>query len=343
LILLTQTYLARFVLERALPPEPVATGLLAHVLQQSAHARGAIDRWLDSLVPGIPAGLAWSPEVAEADGGRPDLVGSDSDGPRVIIEGKFDADFQSAQLDGTYLARLGGSTPSLYVVLAPEARCGALFRELVAAHGAIPTEQGDTLLTQVPDGPHLAAVSWQDTVSRLRAAALEPGPASDVDQLDGLIRLMAQSEWLPLGPDDLSQRAGRQISSLITAVVDVAGRFRARGMRVTNATGDQSAGRWITSYDDVQVWLGMWFAQWARVGASPIWIEVKEQPGLPLGAIRSALYPVAAGEIEVGPSGGLTVAVPLRRGVGREAVVESIDEFTAAVFAALQSAKASAH
>ena len=339
---MTQTFLARFVLERALPPEPVATGLLAHVLQQSDDARGAIDRWLDSLVPGIPAGLTWSAEVAEADGGRPDLVGSDSEGPRVIIEGKFDAGFQSSQLDGTYLARLSGRTPSLYVVLAPDARCAALFRDLSAAHGAMPSEQPDALLTQVPEGPHLAAVSWQDTVTRLRAAALEPGPASDVDQLDGLVRLMAQSEWLPLGPHDLNQRAGRQISALITTLVDVAGRFRARGMKVTNATGDQSSGRWITTYDDVQVWLGVWFAQWARVGASPVWIEVKEQPGLPVGVIRTALHAVGSGDVEVGPSGGLTVAVPIPRGVGRDAVAESIHGFIAEAFAALQSAKAAA-
>lgn len=60
-----EAYLARFVLDRALPAEPVATGLLAHVLQQSEEARAALHRWLDSLVPGIPSGLVWSAEESE--------------------------------------------------------------------------------------------------------------------------------------------------------------------------------------------------------------------------------------------------------------------------------------
>jgi hypothetical protein len=44
--------------------------------------------------------------VGPDDPGRPDIVGSNTGGPRLILEAKFDAALTPAQLDATYLNRL---------------------------------------------------------------------------------------------------------------------------------------------------------------------------------------------------------------------------------------------
>lgn len=336
-----EAYLARFVLDRALPAEPVATGLLAHVLQQSEEARAAFHRWLDALVPGMPSGISWSAEAVEAESGRPDVVGSDASGARVLIEGKFDADFTSTQLDGSYLGRLAAGQPGLYLLVAPEDRVTALFAELVSSHGlgAVgSSDSGSSLLVPGPDGRFLGATSWQDLVGRLQGSCTDSGTLSDLEQLRGLVELVVQTQWLPLGVEDLSWRQGRQVSAVISATLEAAGGFRARGWKVTTGTSDHSPGRFLTSPDGVQLWVGVWFSQWARFSSSPVWVDVKEQQGLTLEAIRSALA-AQGSTVKAGPSGGITYPIHLPTGASRVGVTEAVSRGVQQVYSALRSAR----
>src|SRR3569623_843875 len=100
-------FLATYVVAHGLRPEPIATGALAHLTQTSPTARHALETFLTTLCAGLPTNLDWrAEEVSPTDQGRPDLVGLDNSGARVILEAKFDANFTAAQLDTTYMQRL---------------------------------------------------------------------------------------------------------------------------------------------------------------------------------------------------------------------------------------------
>jgi hypothetical protein len=106
--------LAGLVASRGLPPEPVATKALLHLLERSSAARQALSDLASRLCPGLPSELQWAEQVHHAsDTARPDLVGSDEIGARVILEAKFDAELTAAQRSTVYLDRLVDDLPGL--------------------------------------------------------------------------------------------------------------------------------------------------------------------------------------------------------------------------------------
>ena len=77
---------------------------------------------------GLPARLQWAEQVHdESDTARPDLVGADELGARVIIEAKFDAELTRAQRSRVYLDRLVGEAPVLLLFVAPPSRLPSLW------------------------------------------------------------------------------------------------------------------------------------------------------------------------------------------------------------------------
>ncbi|MET9276187.1 hypothetical protein, partial [Kribbella sp. NPDC003557] len=105
--------LAQVVATRQLQPEPVATDALVHLLGYSRGARAALGNLLSELCPGASIGpLTYTGQmVAEADPGRPDIVGEDASSIRIVIEAKFDAELTAAQLGQSYLDRLPVNQP----------------------------------------------------------------------------------------------------------------------------------------------------------------------------------------------------------------------------------------
>lgn len=184
----------------------------------------------------------------------------------------------------------------------------------------------------------MAAAAWQELIPRLRASCNDPVTVSDLDQLQSLVDLVVQTEWLPLGPGDLTHREGRQISAVISSVLEAAAAFKQQGWKVTTSTADLSPGRSLSSPDGIQLWVGVWFSQWARFGGSPVWIDVKEQQGLSVEAIRSAVAAQGPG-MTAGPSGGITLPIPLPKAVGRSGVTQAVSERVQQVHRALRTAR----
>ena len=91
--------LAGIVASRRLQFEPVATDALVHVLSRSSAGRAALKDLLVALCPtAVTTGLTVVGQMTvEEDAGRPDVVGQDATGVRIVIEAKFDAELTAAQ------------------------------------------------------------------------------------------------------------------------------------------------------------------------------------------------------------------------------------------------------
>ncbi len=182
--------LAGLVATRALPPEPVATTALLHLLERSVAARQALSDLSARLCPGLPSHLDWAEQVRdESDTGRPDLVGTDDLGARVIIEAKFDAELTSAQRSRVYLDRLVGEAPGLLLFIAPPSRLPSLWPELLVGPAAVaappppnPDDEKESLLTRQVGTRVVALVTWSTLLSGLGASIGDPAERADLDR-----------------------------------------------------------------------------------------------------------------------------------------------------------------
>ncbi len=130
-------------------------------------------------------------------------------------------------------------------------------------------------------------------------------------QLEGLVTWHAEQEWLPLRPDDLDRRIGRQLDGLLRMVVDAGTELSTGGIKISAGSGDRFTGRWATSGAGSTVWFGHWPGQWARYGMSPIWIQAKPQAGLTSPAVSGALEQVRGSRAGLWPAPDRSWATPL--------------------------------
>ena len=341
--------LAGLVATRGLPPEPVATKALLHLLERSPTARQALSDLATRLCPGVPSDLHWTEQVHdESDTARPDLVGTDELGARVILEAKFDAELTRAQRSQVYLDRLVGEVPGLLLFVAPPSRFPSLWPELLAGPAAVasppppnPDDEQKSLLTQQVGTRVLALVTWSTLLSGLGASIGDPAERADLVQLEGLVTWHGEQEWLPLRPEDLDRRIGRQLDGLLAVVVDAGTALGADGIKISAGSGDRFTGRWATSRAGSTVWFGHWPAQWARYGMSPIWIQAKPRPGLTSAAISGALESMRRSRAGLWPGPDQSWATPvlIRPGSERAEITTQLVETVRAVLYRLDAAR----
>lgn len=297
-----QSLLADIVATRQLPPEPVATAALTHLLGRSLAARKALTSIFDRVSP-EPASqpLSFAEQVVEVGAdGRPDLVGSDTLGPRLILEAKFDAELTPIQRGQSYEARIVTGHAGVVLFLVPDERVAAIWPELLEGPGGY---LGDATKHYRPDGNVqtfvsasgnvLAATSWQYLLGVMKEAmgiADEEENLHDVAQIQGLVEWRSRVGWTPLLPGDLPTRTGRQLSALVDALLGAASGVSAA--KATPGSGDSGAGRYVTSPGGRTVWIGMWLSWWGTYGESPIWIQVKARPEQPVDLIAAQLRAV---------------------------------------------------
>ena len=297
----------------------MATKALLHLVERSPAARHALNDLGARLCPGLPSHLHWAEQVHdESDTARPDLVGTDELGARIIIEAKFDAELTRAQRSRVYLDRLVGEAPGLLLFIAPPSRLPSLWPELLAGPAAVasppppnPADEKESLLIQQVGTKVVALVTWSTLLSSLGASIGDPAERADLVQLEGLVNWHAEQEWLPLRPEDLDRRIGRQLDGLLRVVVDAGTELSAGGIKISAGSGDRFTGRWATSGAGSTVWFGHWPEQWARYGMSPMWIQAKPQSGLTSAAVSGALEPVRRCRAGLWPASGLSWATPL--------------------------------
>jgi hypothetical protein len=321
--------LAQLVAARALPPEPVATDALVDLLAHSAEARQVVTGLAEELCAAdINGTLTFVGQaVGPDDPGRPDIVGSNTGGPRLILEAKFDAALTPAQLDATYLNRLPAKQPGVLAYLAPSDRLATLWPKLLEGPAGVTSPPPPNLKDQdrpylarpIGDGRTLAMVSWATLLSRIDTALVDAhdvAARADLHQLVGLVEWRSRSGWVPVVPGDLPERTGRQLVGLRDAVIRAAA--KATGGKFLNGTADNGPGRWISTAGGRSMWVGILFPEWGTYSVSPAWLLVEPSAGTNSSQLHAALEVLGA------PGGpglfprGQGWAVPLRVPLGAE-------------------------
>ncbi len=291
--------LATVVAARGWQPEPVATAALVHLCNRRAGAE-ALAALLAELCPGaLTDGLhSTGQDIDVSSPGRPDLVAADTSGVRLVIEAKFDAELTPAQLSGAYLARLGVGSPGALVFLVPADRLRAVWLKVLIGPGRQtepdPVDPRDIdaglVRLTLASGHVLAAMSWEALFTRLSASMdrhREPEAQGDLEQIQGLVAWRSRTGWTPLAPDDLPQRAGRQLEALALTIKRAAVRVSASPPR--RVTGEGGPGRYVSTQTGKSFWVGLWFLWWGEQGPGPAWAQITVSRTSHLAALGDAL------------------------------------------------------
>jgi hypothetical protein len=189
---------------------------------------------------------------AKADGDldRPDIVGSDEVGVRMVLEAKFDAELTPAQVGTAYLDRLETGRAGALLFLVPSDRLPSVWPRILSGPGQLPGVQvidvsnvDEPLLRHdTGDGRVLAAISWRTLLETLRhtlEAGADTTALGDLSQIEGLVDWRSRTGWTPLIPGDLPERTGRQL----TALRDCARNAAAQASSQTARNGSSDSGR----------------------------------------------------------------------------------------------------
>jgi hypothetical protein len=325
------TVLSHLALHFASHPENIATEALAFILNRSVAARLALTalarRSFDC--PCVEE-LKFNTQVANDDGGRPDLVGTAPDGTRrMFVEAKFWAGLTDAQ-PVAYLKKLQ-APGSILLFVAPGQRFDTLWAELFRR-----CETTDLQCTQpvtlgseqcyVSAGSHiLALTSWRVLLTTLHEAAGVAGDAAcvaDINQLSGLCEQMDNNAFLPLLSEELTGTIGRRIiqfgelvDSFTASLIDK-GVASVEGKRAVGGNGWYSRGLLLHGHP-----ANLFFhaPYWNKYGESPLWLSVWGPSQSD--KVRHALN--RANIVYRDQNGGCIIPIRLLVGVEREAVIEA--------------------
>lgn len=278
--------LATIVATHRLAPEPVATDALVHLCATSEAAATAMSALLVDLCPGaVTSGLRFTGQDIALDAdGRPDLVAVDTTGTRLIVEAKFDAALTRAQVSGAYVDRLTTGVPGALVFLVPRDRMRNLWRTISVTPGGapapadLPVGSEDTGLAKMPlgeSGHVLAVVSWESMLHRLRTVVEGAGDvsgAAELEQIAGLVQWRTSAGWVPVMPEDLPPRVGRQLQALTETLKTVCARSSTTKIKRSGAEG--GVGHKISTPSGKEIWIGVWLNWWGAHGPGPAWAQV---------------------------------------------------------------------
>lgn len=331
------THIAR---KLARSPENLATEALVFILQESAAARRGLARLMErQLALAGVGGLSFSSQGHEADGGIPDLVGTDAGGhERLLIEAKFWAGLTEKQ-PVTYLDRLADHGGLVFIV--PAVRAEIVWRELMArlrAAGLImqAVGTGGSYAVEVGNrGKQLRLTSWRAVLFELEEALREAGEherLEDVKQLQSLCDSMDQGAFLPINAEELSHGLWRRVREFSDAVYDI-------GQKLAAREGYQRLGRlshgagWTTYGVSRNGWAAyVYFDAWAMTNwrASPFWLDLpaSARPHL----LRFAEEPRRLWETD---RGTLYVSLPCPLGVERDQLIRAVSDACEEIIASL--------
>lgn len=294
--------LANLVAVRGLPPEPVATEALEHLLATNHVASKGLDEVCRELVPGLDHDLEWRGQVRAEDTARPDLVGFTNGTARVVLEAKFTADLTALQATPTYLDRLKAGRPGLLLFVVPENRLAVLWPRLLVAIGvqsdqlSPPRDRDAPWRHELGDGRAVAAIAWDRLLNRIEAALQAAGDHTGLgalQQLQGLVTDQSRQGLLPILDTDFPERTGHQLAELVRILTDVGKDLTGEHRKVSAGSGDGFDGRSVTSPAGARAWFGIWLAHWSRYGLSPVWVQGQLTGVVPWTRQREALQPLA--------------------------------------------------
>jgi hypothetical protein len=286
--------------------ENLATEALTWLLRDPS-ANSALCSLARAVGARIPDGLTFVGQVGSPDTGRPDIVGTDENQRvRLLIEAKFAAGLTAQQPRG-YLTLLGDAAPGLLLVVAPSARLGTLWSELLhatpetAASAPSPSAplEGDLMRTAVGGNRVLALASWRHVVTHILEALNASGNrplAQDAEQLLALTEVMDSQAYAPVRPGDYGPGEARRVQQLQGLIDGV--RDRARQSDRVEQAGRSSHGRIFYGWylrsraTSKSLWFGFLPRLWDREGISPLWMQVKTSSSWSRQRLAQALAPL---------------------------------------------------
>jgi hypothetical protein len=286
--------------------ENLATEALTWLLRDPS-ANSALCSLARAVGARIPDGLTFVGQVGSPDTGRPDIVGTDeAQRVRLLIEAKFAAGLTAQQPRG-YLTLLGDAAPGLLLVVAPSARLGTLWSELLhatpetAASAPSPSAplEGDLMRTAVGNNRVLALASWRHVVTHILEALNAAGNrplAQDAEQLLALTEVMDSQAYAPVRPGDYGPGEARRVQQLQGLIDGV--RDGARQSDRVEQAGRSSHGRIFYGWylrsraTSKSLWFGFLPRLWDKEGVSPLWMQVKTSSSWSRQRLAQALAPL---------------------------------------------------
>jgi hypothetical protein len=336
--------------------ENVATEALAYILESSEAVRRGMLKLLHTISSRLPQ-LRFKTQQAEG-AARPDMAAfADTDTePRVFVENKFWAGLTDNQ-PVEYLKRLAARPqPTLLLVIAPDRRIEALWRELkhrldnagISAQAPdVSTSPADSHSISTPLGPILALTSWKRVLEALdRETEGDRRARSDLDQLRALCDAADSEAFDPLSHEELSdQRAPAfviQLGGIVQAAVELAITEKVLNKERLNPQANwERIGRyaWMPGKQGAGAWFGIHFGLWREHGVTPLWLLFSDTDWGRKVEVRALIEPWADknGILTATYAGVYAIAlrVPVRE--ESEGVIRSIVDQLKAIAGALRT------
>lgn len=271
--------------------ERVATEALGYILSESEAARRGVEQMVNDGGAAIDHITQVKTEVSGEDGERVDLVGFDDKGSkRVLVELKFWAELTDKQ-PNAYLKGLPAARPSVLLFVVPGTRVAHLWPEVrrraAEKHSLTsltPVLEADRLRSAALNGSEhrLMMTSWRALFDSMASSARGAGDGkaeSEIAQLRGLTERMDMEAFLPLGSDELKAAFPRRILALMRLVDGAVARLDAAGLIESPKRSQPYGGGhgWYLYLNGKHIWFGIYWMQWAKHGASPLWLWPEEQ------------------------------------------------------------------
>ena len=274
--------------------ETVATRALAHILNQSAASRRALDGFLRDGGVSLEPITQVETEVYGPGGIRVDMVCNSVGNakPPVLVELKFLAGLTANQPTNYLRWLLSDGNESALLFIAPESRVEPLWPQLTrrveemgqqlsgVGAGARCVRVGDTRC-------HLMLVSWETLLEgmavRTRADGEEPIIEENIRQLSGLARCKSEAvaqvfaaSYLELGPD-IEDRRERDLRVIIDGAIENGvreGWASREGLSTSRFSPRHPHGRYFKLTETSlkrEVWLGVDNNRW-KGSNTPLWV-----------------------------------------------------------------------
>ncbi len=278
--------------------EDTATDALAFILNKSSACRETLDFLVRDGDIHVDSLTNFQTQVTYEDGSRPDMVGYDQDGKKLLlVESKFWASLLQGQASG-YFGQLEEKGPGVLMFIAPSTRLETLWaeikRQMETGPDGVQLEVVETAeqmrrATIAESDKRLMLVSWTLLLDRLAAAVPSDSPiASDIQQLRGLAQREDSEAFLPINMDELGPSLARRVQWLNRLIDDVVdghgvkeGWMSVRGLRAApQRYGYGRYFRFRNNQGDVlpgDLFLSVNFHRWADSGDTPLWLWISRK------------------------------------------------------------------
>ena len=279
--------------------EDAATDAVAYILNKSPACMSKLVEMVSADGRQLAPLRYAKTQVTLPDKSRLDLVGYDRvDSMRLIIESKFWAPLLAGQASG-YVRHLSRNGPAMLMFVAPLARHETLWVKIERQfQDASDLQLGDRhdlgkmWVAEVQESQrdsdecidsekHVALMSWETLLAGLEHA--DPSADNDIQQVRSLAAQQDQVAFTPLHPEELLATIPRRVMSFCDLVDGVVNRGKSdcwlttKGMRKTLQRNRYIRYAGLLGEDErklIEVALCVDMGQWARSGASPIWLRI---------------------------------------------------------------------